>query len=153
MMKKYEGLNQEMVEGFAPQPGRKPLLPELSEKAQVALMCRMLFNEGWNEHIAGHITYRLSNGNILTNPWELAWDEITASDIVTIDGEGKIIEGEWNVTPAIGLHLQLHEARPDVHVVIHNQTQWSGIWANMHRVPAAYHQAAGVPGPRITPIQ
>ncbi len=34
-------------------------------------MCRMLTREGWNEHIAGHITYRLENGNILTNPWEL----------------------------------------------------------------------------------
>ncbi len=58
-MKRFYGLNRQMVEQFAPWPGRRPLLPSLSEKAQVALMCRMLFKEGWNEHIAGHITYRL----------------------------------------------------------------------------------------------
>ena len=139
-MKKYDGLEQAMIERFAPNPGRKPLLPELSDKAQVALMCRMLFREGWNEHIAGHITYRLENGNILTNPWELAWDELTASDIVTLDHQGKIIESDWNITPAIGLHIQLHALRPDANVVIHNHAHWSGIWANLQRVPPIYDQ-------------
>lgn len=148
-MKKYDGLEQAMVERFAPNPGRRPLLPELSDKAQVALMCRMLFQEGWNEHIAGHITYRLENGNILTNPWELAWDELTASDIVTLDTEGKVIDSDWNVTPAIGLHIQLHALRPDVHVVIHNHAHWSGIWANMQRVPAVYDQTSAHCGMKL----
>ena len=146
-MPAIEGLNEEMVRHIAPKPGRRPLLPPLSEKQQVALMCRMLFKEGWNEHIAGHITWRLPNGMILTNPWELAWDELTASDIVTLNEDGEIIEGDWNVTPAIGLHVQLHKARPDIHVAIHNHAHWSGIWANMHRVPPVYDQtAAHVPG-------
>jgi len=108
----------------------------------------MLFREGWNEHIAGHITYRLPDGTVLTNPWELAWDEVTASDILTLDESGKIIAGEWNTTPALGLHLHLHKLRHDVHVVIHNHARWSGIWANMHRVPPVYDQAgAYVDGP------
>jgi len=142
------GINPAIVKQFAPKPGRRPLLPQLSEQAQVALTCRMLFQEGWNEHIAGHITFRLDNGNILTNPWELAWDEITASDVLTLNPAGEIIEGEWNVTPAIGLHLQLHELRPDVHVVVHNHPQWSGLWANMQRIPPVYDQAgAYVDGP------
>ena len=95
------GINADIVKQFAPNPGRRPLLPELSEKAQIALMCRMLFHEGWNEHIAGHITYRLADGNILTNPWELAWDEVTAGDIVTINEKGEILDSDWNVTPAL----------------------------------------------------
>lgn len=139
-MKKYDGLNQAMVERFAPKPGKRPLLPELSPKAQVALMCRMLFKEGWSEHIAGHITWRQPDGSILTNPWELAWDELTAGDIMTLDSEGNVIEGDWNITPAIGLHIQLHELRPDVNVVIHNHANWSGIWANLQRTPPIYDQ-------------
>ena len=139
-MKKFDGLNQQMVERFAPAPGRRELLPALSDKAQVALMCRMLFREGWNEHIAGHITYQLDNGHILTNPWELAWDELTAGDIMTLDNQGKIIDGDWNITPAIGLHIQLHALQPKNTVVIHNHAHWSGIWANMHRVPPVYDQ-------------
>lgn len=139
-MDKFEGLNRAMVERFAPRPGRQPLLPPLGDRAKVALMCRMLFQEGWNEHIAGHITYRLDDGRILTNPWELAWDEVTASDIMVLDAQGQVLEGDWNITPAIGLHLQLHAHRPDVHVIIHNHAHWSGIWANLQRVPAVYDQ-------------
>ena len=147
-MQVIPGIDAEVVKRFAPNPGRRPLLPALSEQAQVALMCRMLFREGWNEHIAGHITYRLDNGAMLTNPWELAWDEVTASDILTLDESGRIIEGEWNVTPAVGLHVQLHQLRPDVKVIIHNHARWSGLWANMHRVPPVYDQAgAYVDGP------
>ena len=147
-MQVIPGIDAQVMKQFAPNPGRKPLLPELSEQAQVALMCRMLFREGWNEHIAGHITYRLDNGTMLTNPWELAWDEVTASDILTLDESGTIIEGEWNVTPALGLHVQLHKLRPDVNVIIHNHARWSGLWANMHRVPPVYDQAgAYVDGP------
>jgi L-fuculose-phosphate aldolase len=147
-MQVIPGIDAQVIKQFAPNPGRKPLLPALSEQAQVALMCRMLFREGWNEHIAGHITYRLSNGTMLTNPWELAWDEVTASDILTLDESGAIIAGEWNVTPALGLHVQLHKLRPDVNVIIHNHARWSGLWANMHRVPPVYDQAgAYVDGP------
>ncbi len=111
-MQQIPGINADIVKRFAPNPGRRPLLPPLSEQAQVALMCRMLFREGWNEHIAGHITYRLPNGTVLTNPWELAWDEVTASDILTLDESGAIIAGEWNTTPALGLHLASAQTAP-----------------------------------------
>ena len=147
-MSDIPGVDYDMVRHYAPRPGRRRLLPPLTEQAQVALMCRMLFHEGWNEHIAGHITFRLPDGNILTNPWELAWDEVTASDILTLDEKGAVIDGEWNTTPALGLHIQLHQLRPDVNVVIHNHARWSGIWANMHKVPPVYDQAGGyVDGP------
>jgi L-fuculose-phosphate aldolase len=146
-MDKYEGLNEDVVRRFAPRPGRRELLPKMSEKAKVALLCRMLFSEGWNEHIAGHITYRLENGDILVNPWELAWDELTASDIMTLDESGKVIDGDWNITPALGLHIQLHALRPEINVVIHNHAHWSGIWANAKRVPPILDQTgAHVPG-------
>lgn len=140
-MKRCEGMNEQMVKQFAPNPGKRELLPPLSAKAQVALMCRMLFNEGWNDHIAGHISVRQPDGTILINPWELAWDELTAGDIVTVDKDGKNLDSDWNVSPAIGLHLQLHRMRPDVHVVVHNHAHWSGIWANMHRIPPVYDQS------------
>jgi ribulose-5-phosphate 4-epimerase/fuculose-1-phosphate aldolase len=83
---------------------------------------------------------------ILTNPWELAWDEVTASDIVTLDSEGRNLDSDWNITPAIGLHLQLHASREDAVVVIHNHPHWSGIWANLKRSPPVYDQAGAYCG-------
>lgn len=145
-MLKTDHLNHDILAQFAPRPGERPLLPSLAPKAQVALMCRMLVAEGWNEHIAGHITVRQPDGTLLTNPWELAWEELTASDIVSIDHGGKVLDSEWNVSPAIGLHLQLHELRQDINVVIHNHPKWSGIWANLQEVPPVYDQAGAYCG-------
>lgn len=145
-MQRTDGISPFVFEKFAVNPGERELLPPLSPKAQVAVMCRMLSREGWNEHIAGHITLRQADGTVLTNPWELAWDELRASDIVTIDDRGTPLDSRWNVSPAIGLHLQLHRLRPDVNVVLHNHAHWSGIWANLQESPPVYDQAGAYCG-------
>ena len=66
-------------------------------------------------------------GSLLANPWELTWAEVTASDILRLDSQGKVIEGDWNITPAINLHVDVHSARHDVEVVIHNHPAWGSV--------------------------
>ena len=90
---RHDGINQELLSRYAPRPGRKPLLPALGDRQQLALLCRVLSREGYNDHIAGHITLRLDDGTYLANPWELTWSELTASDILRLDAKGNVIEG------------------------------------------------------------
>lgn len=126
---------------------RRSLLPEgLSPRAEVALLARVLYREGYDDHIAGHITFRQPDGTLLVNPWELAWDEVTASDIMRIDGDGTVLEGRWSVTPGVMLHLELHRARPDVVVAVHNHSRWGTIWADLHRAPTVYDQTGAAAG-------
>lgn len=134
----------ELMKQLAPNPGRYALMPELSPQAEVALLCRTLFREGYDDHIAGHISYRQADGSYLMNPWELAWDEITAADVIRVNAEGKVIEGDWNITPAITLHLAIHEVRDDAEVIIHNHSRYGTLWANMQRVPPIYDQTSAM---------
>jgi len=136
--------NRELLARYTPKPGRYQLLPELTPRQAIALLCRVLHREGYNDHIAGHITLRQDDGTYLANPWELTWGEVTASDIVRLDGSGKVIEGEWNITPAINLHMDLHAARHDVQVVIHNHPQWGSVWSAVGRVPPIYDQTSAL---------
>lgn len=136
--------NRELLARYTPKLGRYELLPELTPRQAVALLCRVLHREGYNDHIAGHITLRLDDGTYLANPWELTWGEVTASDIVQLDGSGKVIEGDWNITPAINLHMDLHAARHDVQVVIHNHPQWGSVWSAVGRVPPIYDQTSAL---------
>lgn len=133
-------MNPDILKQYAPNPGRYPLMPHLSPQAELAMLCRVLFREGYNDHIAGHISYRQEDGSFLINPWELTWDEITAADVIRLDTEGKIIEGLWNVTPATSLHLAIHQQRPDVKVIIHNHSQYGTLWADMQSIPPIYDQ-------------
>lgn len=132
----------ELLKQLAPNPGRYPLAPPLSPQAELALLCRLLFSEGYDDHIAGHISYRQADGSFLINPWELAWDEVSAADIIRVDTAGKVIEGQWNVTPAISLHLEIHREREDVDVIIHNHSRYGTLWANMRRIPPIYDQTS-----------
>lgn len=132
-----------ILEKLAPNPGRYPLLPELTSHQELALLCRALHREGYDDHIAGHVTLAQPDGTFLVNPWELAWDEVTASDIIRIDGKGAVVEGDWNVTPAIGLHLAVHRERHDIKVVMHNHPRWGLVWSASGRVPPVYDQTSG----------
>ena len=141
---RHDGLNQALLVQYAPRPGRKPLLPALNERQQVALLCRVLSREGYNDHIAGHITLRLEDGTYLANPWELTWSELTASDILRLDANGKVLDGEWNITPAIQLHIDVHNKRHDVRVVIHNHPEWASVWSATGKVPPVYDQTSAL---------
>jgi ribulose-5-phosphate 4-epimerase/fuculose-1-phosphate aldolase len=141
-------MNPDILKQLAPNPGRLPLLPKLSPQAELALLCRVLFREGYDDHIAGHISFRQPDGNFLINPWELAWDELTAADIITVDPSGAVVSGEWNVTPAISLHLAIHALRPEVDVILHNHSRFGTLWANRGEAPPIYDQtSAQVDGP------
>ena len=120
---------------------------DLSPAQELALLARCLFNEGYDDHLAGHITYKQPDGTFLVNPFGLTWDEVCASDIARMDSQGHQIEGRWRISPAITLHVVLHERRANAGVVVHNHPRWGTIWADAHRIPPIYDQtAATYPG-------
>ena len=137
-------INTELLARYAPNPGRHALLPDLSPQQRVALLCRVLSREGYNDHIAGHITVKQEDGTYLANPWELSWGEVKGSDVLRLDAQGKVIEGQWNITPAINLHIDVHTARHDVNVVIHNHPEWGSVWSAVGRVPPIYDQTSAL---------
>jgi ribulose-5-phosphate 4-epimerase/fuculose-1-phosphate aldolase len=134
---------------MAAQPAgdQKTLYFNLEPEAEVAVLGRMLYREGYNNHNWGHITYIQPDGTILLNPWEVPWDELRASDILRIDEEGNLLQGSWTVTPAVALHLAAHRLRPDVKVALHHHSEWGTVWSGLGEVPGVYHQnGAQIPG-------
>ena len=121
-----------------------PPLPDLSPEQRFALLARMLYREGYDEHLAGHVTWKQPDGNFLVGPAGFVWDEIKASDVMTIDPDGNQLSGRWTVTQAIGLHTEMHKIRHDISVAIHNHTRWATIWAGLNRAPTIYDQTGAM---------
>ena len=95
-----------------------PIGVELTMQQQLACSFRILARSGFSENIAGHITADYGqDGSMWVNPWGLWWDEVKASDLCRVDADGKVLEGTWDVTPAIHIHTELHRRRPDARVV------------------------------------
>ncbi|MCU1463694.1 MAG: class aldolase/adducin family protein [Acidimicrobiales bacterium] len=112
----------------------------LTDRQALALLHRMLWSEGFDDRIAGHITARQSDGSLLCTPYGLRWDEVRASDIIRIDRDGRILEGRWPVTTAITLHLVVHKMRSDAVVAVHHHPEWATVWAATRKVPPIYDQ-------------
>jgi L-fuculose-phosphate aldolase len=120
-------------------------LPPLTPQAEIAILARALYREGWDDHNVGHITYRQPGAGqhtetLLTLPVERGWDEMRASDIVRIDADGQLLEGAGTVTPPILLHLEFHRAQPGTNVTVHQHPRYTTIWSTAGRVPPPYDQ-------------
>jgi ribulose-5-phosphate 4-epimerase/fuculose-1-phosphate aldolase len=118
-----------------------PAVPVLTERQKLACAFRILAQTGFTENIAGHITLRAdTSGGMWVNPWGLWWEEITASDLCLVEGDGTVVEGRWDVTPAIHIHTELHRRRPDAEVVIHNHPYHVTVLAALGLLPEMVHQ-------------
>jgi ribulose-5-phosphate 4-epimerase/fuculose-1-phosphate aldolase len=115
-------------------------LPPLTDVERFALLHRMLWREGFDDRIAGHMTLRAADDTVFAIPFGLRWDEIRASDIVRIDRDGNVVEGARRVSSNIALHLAVHRHRRDAVVTVHHHPRWATVWAAAHKIPPLYDQ-------------
>ncbi len=134
-------------------PTADKLIPDMTPREEIVLLARTLWREGYNDHLAGHITVSLGDGTLLCTPWLLTWDEIRPSDIIQIDLGGNVVAGEWPVPPGIPLHLELHRARHDVRVAMHNHPHYGTVWADMREVPPAMDQSSSLGGGELVLVE
>jgi ribulose-5-phosphate 4-epimerase/fuculose-1-phosphate aldolase len=113
---------------------------ELTPRQELACALRVLAREGWRENLSGHITVATGDGGMWCNPWGLWWEEVRASDILRLDADGAIVEGDCDVTPAVFLHTELHRARADAKVIVHNHPYYATLLATIGEPPRQVHQ-------------
>jgi ribulose-5-phosphate 4-epimerase/fuculose-1-phosphate aldolase len=114
---------------------------DLTEREQLACALRVLANLEYNENFTGHITWQLAGTDeLIVNPWGRWWNEVTASQLCRVNLDGTVIEGEF-VTEAIFIHTELHRAREDARVVIHNHPRYGTLLATLGLLPEISHQA------------
>ena len=118
-----------------------PIGVDLTDRQALACAFRILGHSGFSENIAGHITMlKDDTGAMWVNPWGLWWEELTASDLCVVDTDGTVLEGRWDVTPAIHIHTELHRVRPDARVVVHNHPYHVTVLAAIGVLPQIVHQ-------------
>jgi L-fuculose-phosphate aldolase len=91
---------------------------------KLALACRILFDEGHASGLAGQITARgTAPGTYYTQRLGLGLDEITASNLLLVDEDLKVLKGSGIPNPANRFHSWIYRARPDVNCIIHTHPQ------------------------------
>lgn len=91
-----------------------------SLKQKLALTCRILFDNGHDSGLAGQITGRTGTpGQFLTQRLGLGFDEISEENLVLVDEDLNVLEGDGIPNPANRFHSWVYRARPDVNCIIH----------------------------------
>ena len=120
-------------------------LPELSSpaeerqhlKARMAAAFRLFDRFGFNEGVAGHLTARDPERRdcFWVNPFGLSFGLIRASDLILVDHDGNVVEGDWPVNrAAFAIHSQVHQARPDVNAAAHTHSKHGRAWSTLGRL-------------------
>jgi len=140
---------------FEPTP--RNLAPELDPRQELALLARALWREGYNDHLAGHITINRGDGTLWCNPWLLHWEELRPEHVIAIDLDGKVVEdaldgNDWPVPLGIPLHLALHKARPNVQVAVHSHPLYATVWADLAEVPPILDQSSALGGGELVVV-
>jgi L-fuculose-phosphate aldolase len=78
----------------------------------------------------GHFSWRLPSQDLmLINSGASVRSALTVADIVTIDFDGNLIEGDAVPPMEFHIHSEIYRKRPDVNSVVHTHPTWSTLFS------------------------
>jgi ribulose-5-phosphate 4-epimerase/fuculose-1-phosphate aldolase len=94
---------------------------EQAARVDLAAAFRLAVRLDLHEGVCNHFSAMLADGRtFLLNRYGLHWSEVTASNLLALDAEGRIVggDGEYEKT-AFWIHSRLHLAHPHAACVLH----------------------------------
>ena len=90
-------------------------------KARTVLVacCRRLHGLGFVPATDGNASVLLARGRILLTPPGREKRELAEGDLLVVDGEGRVLEGEGQPSTETAVHLLCYRRRSDVGAVVH----------------------------------
>jgi ribulose-5-phosphate 4-epimerase/fuculose-1-phosphate aldolase len=131
-------------------------------RIDLAAAYRLIHRLGLDDSIYTHISVRLPDRDdrFLINPYGMRFEEVTASNLVTVDLDGRVIDDPLGlgINPAgFTIHSAIHAARHDAQCVLHTHTvagiavacQPQGLlplnqWSAQFTGQLAYHDYEGI---------
>jgi ribulose-5-phosphate 4-epimerase/fuculose-1-phosphate aldolase len=99
---------------------------EWAIRVDLAAAYRMVAYYGWDDLIFTHLSARIPGPehHFLLNPYQLMFEEVTASSLVKVDVSGNPVEPTPFITNPAGftIHSAIHMARDDAQAVMHLHT-------------------------------
>lgn len=90
-------------------------------RAKLVTACHVLASEGHEHYFLGHVSVRAPDNEerILVKPTGMGLGDVTADDIITVDLEGRVLEGRHRPHKEMPIHTEIYRGRPDVKCVVH----------------------------------
>ena len=70
---------------------------------------------------------------VVIKPSGLPYDSMTAEDMVTVDLQGRVVDGKWRPSSDMPTHIELYKAFPSLGGVVHTHSSYATSWAQAGR--------------------
>ena len=113
-----------------PQDGRpSDISPEeWQARCELAAAYRLCHLYGWTDLNNTHLSLRVPNtkDHFLLNPFGMFFEEITASSLIKVDGDGNLLgESDYPMNPAgFVIHGAIHMSGDERHCVLHTHSRY-----------------------------
>lgn len=77
-------------------------------------------------------------GLVVIKPSGVPYDALTIEDLVVVDLEGNVVEGDLRPSSDTPTHLALYRALPEIGGIVHTHSPWATSWAQAKRAIPAF---------------
>jgi ribulose-5-phosphate 4-epimerase/fuculose-1-phosphate aldolase len=105
----------------------------------IACAARILAAEGLSVLVAGHLSVAV-DGQMYVNRFGPSFSRVTPADIIRVDYDGNVVEGEGYTNDTIRLHGVLHRMVPEARVLIHTHPRSVVTLSSFRVIPEIYDQ-------------
>ncbi|MGT2865672.1 L-fuculose-phosphate aldolase [Streptococcus fryi] len=118
-----------------------------NERKELIAYGKKLVSEGFTKGTGGNLSvFDRTNGYMAITPSGIDFFEIREEDIVIMDLEGNIIEGDKLPSSEWNMHLIQYKQRDDIDAVIHAHTTYGTVLACLRQPLPASHYMIAVAG-------
>ncbi len=129
-------MNLKATNSFGPEVYATHEETRLHRKQRLTAAFRLFGKLGFDEGLAGHITVRdpERTDHFWVNPLGASFKQITMSQLLLVNHQGEVVEGEGLLNAAaFAIHSSIHAARPDVVAAAHAHSIYGKSWSSLGR--------------------
>lgn len=126
------------------------LLAEL--RAEVAYVAKKMYESQLVRAVQGNLSARdLETGLICITPSGADYQQLTAEDIVVVNEQAEVVEGQWKPSTETPLHTLILRNRRDIHCVMHTHSLYASAFSVVHQsMPVILAESAACLGGEIS---
>lgn len=97
---------------------------------------------------SGNVSLRLPDGNVAITPSGILYDDMKKKDIVVINLQNEVVEGEHEPSSEKQLHTEIYKSLPDVNAVVHTHSKYAIAFASAGvEIPVTNIEILAIGGP------
>lgn len=127
-------MNQNANLGMPAQDVEDVAAERLTRKQRLAASLRIFGKFGFDEGVAGHITVRdpEHSDHFWVNPMGRSFKQMRVSDLLRVDHEGNVVEGEGLLNgAAFTIHSRIHMNHPEVTAAAHSHSVYGKAFSSL----------------------